>query len=150
MRDSAFQNHIAIERTIVEALAELKSQATVTKLYVQEMRSSLNTLSSKINNFDERIGLVESAVKNLDSDVADLAESNDVISKQVDESVELAKTVQTRQQALISEIRLISHFKQTGSNDERHDGYESELAVDGLFMYTIVSLQWMVCSCILK
>ncbi|KAL5251896.1 hypothetical protein ACHWQZ_G014881 [Mnemiopsis leidyi] len=53
---SALEARSALEVTLVETLALMKSQATVTGLYIQEIRSSLSSLSARLESLEQEVG----------------------------------------------------------------------------------------------
>ena len=82
----------------------------------------MRSLATKMEKLEDRMGTVEDKIETVDT--------------KVEESVELVGVVKSRQQTLMSEVRLISHFKVTAQSHVRHDGHDSDLAVDGHFLFS--------------
>ena len=53
---SALEARSALEVTLVETLALMKSQATANNLYIQEIRSSLSSLSERLESLEQDVG----------------------------------------------------------------------------------------------
>ena len=147
IRDSVLEARTVFERTLVETLSDLKSHVTVSNIYIQEMRTVMSSLATKMEKLEERMGTVEDKIKTVETNINTVGETlgseltrvagnTDLITEKVEESVELVGVVKSRQQTLMSEVRLISYFKVTAQSHVRHDGYDSDLLVDGQFLFS--------------
>ena len=118
IKESVFEGRLALENTLVETLALMKSQTTVTNLYIQEMRTTLSSIVARVDNLEKT---VETKMEEL--------------QEKVTETVALTGKIGKRQQVWMSEIRLISHFKVTEQNNRNAQGYDSDIVVDGQFLF---------------
>ena len=75
-------------------------------------------------------------MRSLATKMEKLEDRIETVETKVEESVELVGVVKSRQQTLMSEVRLISHFKVTAQSYVRHDGHDSDLLVDGQFLHS--------------
>lgn len=125
IKERAMEARSELETTLVETLALMKSQATVTNLYIQEIRKTLSSLSSRMDRLE---GMIEEIGQKVEDSASEVAEK-------VSETQSTAATIKNRQQAWISEIRLISLYKMTEENNRHGGGYDSDLATDGQFTH---------------
>jgi len=109
MREDALK--LEFKTSILDTLSFLKKHATETASCLQEMRKSLDNVKGRLDD-------LESAV-----------EANG----------QMAATIKSRQEVMMSEVRLISHHKMTNqSSILLAGGHEGQLAVDGQFVFS----QW--------
>ena len=157
IKESALVARSALEVTFVETLALMKSQATATNLYIQEIRSSLSSLSDRLesleqdvgekfaaqintmeekfaaqtNTMEEKLAAHGTALEKLEEKV--VGGTTEVVAK-VAETQTTAATIKNRQQSWMSEIRLISLYKMTKDNNKHPSGYDADLVADGQFV----------------
>ena len=135
IKESALEARSALEVTLVETLALMKSQATATNLYIEEIRSSLSSLSERLESLEQDVGekfaAHGAALEKLEEKV--VGGTAEVVEK-VSETQTTAATIKNRQQSWMSEIRLISLYKMTEENNGHPGGYDADLAVDGQFV----------------
>ena len=55
IKESALEARSALETTLLETLILMRSQATATNLYIQEIRTTLSSLTSKMDMMEEEI-----------------------------------------------------------------------------------------------
>ena len=107
MRDSVLEARAVFERALVETLSDLKSQVTVSNIYIQEMRTVMSSLATKMEKLEERMGTVEDKIETVEtrinnvetrintvgetlgSELTRVAGNTDLITEKVEESVEL-------------------------------------------------------------
>ncbi|KAL5264850.1 hypothetical protein ACHWQZ_G005804 [Mnemiopsis leidyi] len=146
IKESALEARSALEGTLVETLALMKSQATTTNLYIQEIRASLSSLSERLESLEQDVGekfaaqsdameekfaAQSSALDKLEEKV--VSGTTEVVAK-VTETQTTVATIKNRQQSWMSEIRLISLYKLTEENNRNPSGYDSDLITDGQFV----------------
>jgi len=165
---------------IMEALSAIRSQATATNIYLQEIRKTLEVYKERMDAVEDKLKLldkfedtlkpldiIEDKIKLLDviddkfDDLAttlkvntvntneEIDENEGMISKlqdvvwDVKAAVEanglMTSTIKTRQETMLSEVRLISLYKMTNQTSDYTPGdHPSGLAVDGQFVFS----QW--------
>ena len=135
IKESALEARSALEGTLVETLALMKSQATTTNLYIQEIRASLSSLSERLESLEQDVGekfaAQSSALDKLEEKV--VSGTTEVVAK-VTETQTTVATIKNRQQSWMSEIRLISLYKLTEENNRHPSGFDSDLITDGQFV----------------
>jgi len=172
MQDSigSVTDHNIGESCIMETLSAIRSQNTVTNIYLQEIRKTLGIYKERLDAvenklkvldvfkdklklldiFDDRLHDLETALEvNSDKTNEKIDLNEDMISN-VQAVVDDVKTaveangvmtamIKTRQETMLSEVRLISLYKMTNQTSDHSPGdHISDLAVDGQFVFS----QW--------
>ena len=161
-REAAYQARMEMETSMVEALSLLKTQASATTLYVQDMRTTLNNVKGRLDVIEDRMedlernledgfedagerfaaleGILEISVEKTNA-VGDKVESNNDLISSVQTKVEasgvMTASIKSRQEVTLEEVRIISLYKmsdQTTTLDA--NGHHSGLAVDGQFVFS--------------
>jgi len=125
IKESTLEGRLALQTTLMETIALLKSQATATNLYIQEIRSTLSSIAARVDSLESK---AEERSTNLDEKLEELQDK-------VSESAVLSSKVSERQKVWMSEVRLISHFKLTEQNNKHVNGWDSDIVVDGQFLF---------------
>ncbi|KAL5249719.1 hypothetical protein ACHWQZ_G018515 [Mnemiopsis leidyi] len=125
VKESVLAGRLTMETTLVETLALIRSQATATSLHIQDMKESLKSIVVRVNRLEEK---AQERSAMLDTKIEELHEG-------VAESIAQVKLIQSRQRVWMSEIRLISHFKLTEGNNRHPSGFDSDIIVDGQFLF---------------
>ena len=164
MREAAFEVRES-ETSILEALELLKAQVATTNIRLEEMKLSLDNaterqdemdskfeeLSGKLvekvdmlnNDLEERLGTLEGAMnismKNTET-IKESVESNEDLMARMKTEVqtigEMTGNIKTRQEVMLSEVRLISLYKMSDQSSTHSPGHESGLVVDGQFLFS--------------
>ena len=107
---------------------------TTLRNHVEKGEKKLAKLPSK---FAEQTAAITSRIAEqtsaIDRKFAEQAAICGSIADQVSQTMETANKVKDRQEARLSEIRLISLYKLTSENRRQNDGYDSDLVTDGQF-----------------
>ena len=161
VRETAASSRSLLESRLVETLVDtftlIRSQTTVTNLYMSEIKSSLNSVMNKINEIEEKFTTMEETVKDnfetLNGKVGELknevtalerqtaaleeqATKTTSMSEEVSQPLAATLTLKDRQQTYLSEVRLISLYKPTGQTSTwSGPGHESELISDGQYIF---------------
>jgi hypothetical protein len=154
MKETEMAARSELETTLVETIALIRSQSTVTNLYIQEIRGTLSDMKNRMEKIEERIEGIEERMEKQEkkgeerfttlSDHSETIEKKMVeqaavsgsIASHVIETLSTARTLKTRQEAQISEVRIISLYKVTDQNNPNPErSYESDLAVDGMMTF---------------
>ena len=107
---------------------------TTLRNHVEKGEKKLAKLPSKFAEQTAAItGSIAEQTSAIDRKFAEQAAVCSSIANQVSETLESANKVKNRQEARISEIRLISLYKLTSENRRQNDGYDSDLVTDGKF-----------------
>ena len=135
-REAAYQARMEMETSMVEALSLLKTQASATTLYVQDMRTTLNNVKGRLDVIEDRMedlernledgfedagerfaaleGILEISVEKTNT-VGDKVEvNNDLISSvqtKVEASGVMTASIKSRQEVTLEEVRIISLYK---------------------------------------
>jgi len=163
------------EPCIMETLSAIRSQATETNIYLQEIRKTLDVYKERMDAFEDKLKLLNiyedklklldmvddrlddlsTALKvNTDKTKEKIDENEGIISnvqavvedvKAVVEDVKavveangvMTATIKTRQETMLSEVRLISLYKMTNQTSLWSSGHISDLAVDGQFVFSM-------------
>ena len=125
VKESVLEGRLLLETTLVETLALIRGQASATSLHIQDIKESLRSISERVDSLEER---AQDRSTELDTKIEELQEG-------VAESISKVELVQRRQKVWMSEIRLISHFKLTEQNNRHAQGYDSDILVDGQFLF---------------
>lgn len=107
-----------LEKSLLETLALMRNQSTANSLYIEEIRSTLTTLSTRM---DELEGKMDTGTETM--------------VREMEQTRQAATTIKNRQKAWLSEIRLISLYKMTGADNEHPSSHYSDLIVDGQFVH---------------
>ena len=154
VRESAMEARSALETTLVETIALVRSQSTVTNLYIQEIRSTLSDIKKKMEDMEERMENMEEKMeeqdkkeedrfaaldehsKTVERKISEHAAVSSSISSHVSETLSTAITLKERQKAQMSEVRIISLYK-IAEQTNPHLGatYDADLAVDGMVTF---------------
>ena len=148
MKESALEAKSALESVLVEAITLFRSQSSATNVYIQEMRTTLGDIEDKIGELEDKIEGVEERMEKIEENFAVLGEQTEgikekiteqevlssSISEHVTETLSTAQTLKSRQEVQINEVRLISLFKNTGTNNQ-HPHSNAGLAVDGMVTF---------------
>ena len=159
MKKSALEAKSALESVLVEAITLFRSQSSATNVYIQEMRTTLGDIEDKIGDLEDKIEGVEDKIEGveermdkqdekIEENFAVLGEQTNgikekmaeqealssSISEHVSETLSTAQTLKSRQEVQINEDRLISLFKNTGTNNP-HPQRDAGLAVDGMVTF---------------
>ena len=136
LKESTMERRLELETTLVETLALMKSQATATNLYIQEMRTTLNSIADRVDKLEKT---VETKIEELKTDVEELKtgveEKSGAIEGRCNAIESNLGKVGKRQKVWMSEIRLISNFKLTEENNRQARGFNSDIIVDGQFLF---------------
>merc|ERR1711920_442412 len=140
------------ESCIMETLSAIRSQATETNIYLQEVRKTLEGYEKRLDDVDDKLKLLDIVDDRLDDLEMSLKVNTDKTNDQiahVQAVVEDVKAVveangvmtakiKTRQKTVLSEVRLISLYKITNQTSLHADadGHISDLAVDGQFVFS--------------
>ena len=125
VKESVLEGRLRLETTLVETLALIRGQASATSLHIQDIKESLRSISARVENLEEQ---AQDRSTKLDTKLEELKEG-------VAESISKVESVQRRQKVWLSEIRLISHFKLTEQNNRHPQGFDSDIIVDGQFLF---------------
>lgn len=152
VKEKTMEAKSELESTLIETLLLVRSQSTVTNLYIQEIRSSISSMERKMEGLEEKmegleekmeakIGELEKKTEELEDHsttvknmVSEQAAVSLQISDHVTETLSSTKTVRKRQEVQMSEVRLISLYKMTGTNNHLNN-HDSDLAVDGMVTF---------------
>ena len=152
MKESALEAKSALESVLVEAITLFRSQSSATNVYIQEIRTTLEDIEDKIGDLEDKIEGVEERMDKQDEKIEEnfalLVEQtsgikekmteqealSSSISEHVSETLSTAQTLKTRQEVQINEVRLISLFKNTGTNNP-HPHNNAGVAVDGMVTF---------------
>ena len=153
IKESALEAKSELETMLVETIASVRSQSTVTNLYIQEIRSTLSGMKEKMEKMEEKLEDIEGRIGEQDSrgderftaltkqsqtiekKISEQAAVSSTISSHLTETLTTTQTVKERQEAQMSEIRLISLYKMTGQTNTHSGTYDSDLAVDGMITF---------------
>jgi len=127
---------------VSESLAVLRSQATATNIFMNEIRSTFSSFEKRLDKMEERLDSLEGTMKasmEKTDVVREYVESNEEMITKVQEVTE---TIKARQNVMLSEVRLISLYKMTEHTSTLVAGHGSGLAVDGQF----VNSEWSPAS----
>jgi len=122
---------------IMESLSVIRSQATATNIYIEEIRNTLDSYKKRLEGVEANM---EDVKKNTNSFKEYMQKSEDGImgvQSIVKENEEIVRTIMGRQMTMMTEVRLISLYKMTNQTTiYRSGGHGSGLAVDGQFVYS--------------
>jgi len=132
------------ESCIMEALSAIRSQATATNIYLQEVRKTLEVYEKRLDEVDDKLKLLAMVDDRLDDLEMSLKVNTDKTNDQianvqavvedvkavVEANGVMAATIKTRQKTVLSEVRLISMYKMTNQSTS-YQNFMSESAVDG-------------------
>ena len=165
VRESAMEAKSALETTLVETMALVRSQSTVTNLYIQEMRSTLSDIKKKMEDMEEKMEDMEDKIeekmagmeermeeqdkkeedrfaaldehsKTVERKISEHAAVSSTISSHVSDTLSTALTLKERQKAQMSEVRIISLYKIAEQTNPLTGGtYDADLAVDGMVTF---------------
>jgi len=131
---------------IMESLSVIRSQATATNIYLEEIRNTLDSYKKRLDLVENRLVGVEANMedvkKNTNSFKEYMQKSEDgIIGVQsiLKENEEIVRTIMGRQMTMMAEVRLISLYKMTNQTSMWTDGgggHGSGLAVDGQYVYS--------------
>lgn len=140
------------EYCIIETLSAIRSQATATNIYLEEIRKTLDVYEKRLDEVDNKLKLldmVDDRLDNLETSLEDvkavvgengvmtatrfdnLETSLEDVKAVVEENGVMTATIKIRQKTMLSEVRLISLYKMT--NMSTSGDHISGLAVDGQF-----------------
>ena len=160
-REAAYQARMEMETSMVEALSLLKTQASATTLYVQDMRTTLSNVKGRLDVIEDRMedlernledgfedagerfaaleGILEISVEKTNA-VGDKVESNNDLISSVQTKVEasgvMTASIKSRQEVTLEEVRIISLYKMSDQTTTHAGGHHSGLAVDGQFVFS--------------
>ena len=101
---------------------------------LEDVSDKVKSLEATLEETKSQLGSLEATVNSRSSRIEEKVETSAILSK---ESVQLATVIKTRQEAWLSEVRLVSLFKLTDENNPRTSGstgdYNPGLLVDGQF-----------------
>jgi len=144
-------NHDAYPKDfILESLSVLRSQATATKIFLEEIRSTFKSNEERLDKMENRLSEMNAKLLGLETTMKVSLEKTDVVRERVElnkkimtevqsgitASRQITETVKARQNVMLSEVRLISLYKMTEQTTVHVDGHGSDLAVDGQFVFS--------------
>lgn len=147
MKESEMKARSELESTLVETIALIRSQSTFTNQYIQDIKGTLSDIKNRMEKIEEtmeeqegkeekRFSTLSGHSETLEKKMLEQAAVSSSISSRVTNTLSAALTLKTRQEAQISEIRMISLYKVTGQNNPNSDSsYSSDLAVDGMMTF---------------
>ena len=129
------RNFDKITRNLTEKFDSLENKVDAKLGQLQLLfESATENSSRKIEQIDEKVESLESTVSNKTSLMEQKIDASVILSEK---SVQLGTTIQTRQQAWLSEVRLISLHKLTGENNPHSlRDFNPGLVVDGHFIFS--------------
>jgi len=134
---------------VLESLSVLRSHATSTNIFLQEIRSTFNSFEERLAKMNDRLDRLEGTMK-VSLEKTDVIRKHVNLNKEmitkVDAGIvanrEVSATIKARQNVMLSEVRLISLYKMTDqsstskSSGAGYGGHASDLAVDGQFVFS--------------
>jgi len=133
---------------VLESLTVLRSQATSTNIFIQEVRSTFNSFEKRLEKMEDRLDRLESTMK-VSLEKTDFVREHVELNKEMITKVqagiatnrEVSATIKARQNVMLSEVRLISLYKMTDQSSTYnvgggYGGHGSDLAVDGQFVFS--------------
>jgi len=114
------------ESCIMETLSAIRSQATATNIYLQEIKRTLDVYEKRLDEVDDKLKLLDVVDDRLD----DLETSLEDVTAVVEANGVMTATIKIRQKVMLSEVRLISLYKMTNMSTI-YDHRISDQAVDG-------------------
>ena len=149
-----------LETSIVDTLSSMIGKATANTIYLKELRSTLNSVTDRLDDLEDmikegKLNSIGNKLSALEKTLEVSKESTDAIKEMVKSNEGLITEVQadvsasgritarikSRQEATMSEVRLISLYKMTDQSTDHlggGGGHGSDLAVDGQFVFS----QW--------
>jgi len=137
------------EPCIMESLTAIRSQATATNIYLEEIRNILHSYKERLDVVEDRLEDIEKRIEANMKKTDDVSEQVGIITNVeaaiedvkavIEANGEITATIKARQMTMLSEVRLISLYKmsnQTSVYTDGGGGHGSELAVDGQFVYS--------------
>ena len=134
---------------IEDKIGDLEDKIEGVEDRIEGVEDKIEGVEDKIEGVEQRIGqrfdkqdetLEESfaglneQTTGLDEKIAEQGKLSTSISESVADTLSTAQTLKARQEVQITEVRLISLYKITGSNNQ-HSGYDEGVIVDGMVTF---------------
>ena len=121
LREETYSSRSELQRSLLETLYLINTHAVSTAHNIAEIKSSLAAMSERMESLEEKVGMLEDKI---DSEKETMEEmQGDLV------------TVKRRQHHVISEVRLISLYKMSDQTSQDGDYRDSDLLVDGQFIF---------------
>ena len=106
---------------------------------MEKMEEKLEEIEGRIgeqdSRGDERFTALTKQSHTIEKKISEQAAVSSTISSHLTETLTTTQTVKERQEAQMSEIRLISLYKMTGQTTTHSGSHDSDLAVDGMIIF---------------
>ena len=120
-REATLSSRSELERSMLETLTLVNTHTAATAQNIAQIKNSLSGIADRLDSLEEKVEILDGKV---DSEQLSVMEMQKDLTK-----------IKRRQKQTVSEVRLISLFKM--SDQTSHDGTfrDSDLIVDGQFMF---------------
>jgi len=122
IKESALEARSALETTLLETLILMRSQATATNLYIQEIRTTLSSLTTRIDKLEQgQDQIKEKESYTLSSLTSKMYMLEDEIGDHIDEKVAL---LSEKLLTTLVTVEAIQEEQRSGENDREHKSGE--------------------------